>query len=147
MAFGRDLGNNPHDLKYYNFDFQGKIDFIYWFTSFYVFLNVAAFSVYIIVIRANILSLLFPKVNAKKISGMCFLTQFIQLEQLLSFWSWFWLLLGASRIKFKLSLILLEESSGLLFFSSFHACRCTKQEIWFIKKEIQETILKFYQSS
>lgn len=70
MAFGESLGTAHEKLKYYNLDFQGKIDFVYWFTSFYVFLNVAAFSVYIIVIRSNILHIIYHKsVDAMKISG------------------------------------------------------------------------------
>ena len=36
--------------------------------SFYVFLNIAAFSVYIIVIRTNILKVFFPAVNPMKVS-------------------------------------------------------------------------------
>lgn len=36
--------------------------------SFYVFLNIAAFSVYIIVIRTNILKVFFPEVDPMKIS-------------------------------------------------------------------------------
>lgn len=69
MAFGDSLGNSNESLKYYNFDFEEKISFIYWITSFYVFLNVAAFSVYIIVIRTNILHIIKPSVNPKKISS------------------------------------------------------------------------------
>lgn len=64
LAFGNDLidrtASNPHDLKYYNEDYNGRINFIYYFVSFYVFLNVAAFSVYIIVIRKNIFALAKP---------------------------------------------------------------------------------------
>lgn len=69
LAFGESLGGAHEKLKYYNLDFHGKIDFIYWFTSFYVFLNIAAFSVYIIVIRSNVLHIIFHKsVDPKKIS-------------------------------------------------------------------------------
>lgn len=68
MAFGDDLGTGTH-LKYYNFDFQGKFDATYWVVSFYVFLNIAAFSVYIIVIRTNILRLIKPKVNPLALSS------------------------------------------------------------------------------
>lgn len=68
MAFGQDLGTGSH-LKYYNFDFQSQIGFIYWITSFYVFLNIAAFSVYIIVIRTNILHAIDRKIDAKKLSS------------------------------------------------------------------------------
>ncbi len=67
MAFGNELGTG-HTLNYYNYDFKGHIDFIYYFTSFYVFLNVAAFSIYIIVIRTNILMISHPKIDAKKLS-------------------------------------------------------------------------------
>ena len=57
-----------HGLIYYNQDFEGRIDFIYYFTSFYVFLNVAAFSVYIIVIRRNFMALYKPGANADRLS-------------------------------------------------------------------------------
>ena len=69
MAFGDELGTGTH-LKYYNFDFQGKFDVTYWVVSFYVFLNIAAFSVYIIVIRTNILRLIKPQVNPLSLSSM-----------------------------------------------------------------------------
>lgn len=68
MAFGKELGTGK-GLQYYNFDFEGKINFIYWFVSFYVFLNIAAFSVYIIVIRTNLLRIINPSVNPLKISS------------------------------------------------------------------------------
>jgi hypothetical protein len=60
LAFGMDLGS--HKYKYYNFDFDAYSEskFIYYIVSFYVFLNIAAFSVYIIVIRTNILKVFFP---------------------------------------------------------------------------------------
>lgn len=67
MAFGVDLGTGEH-LKYYNFDFEDKINFIFFFTSFYVFLNVAAFSVYIIVIRRNVLHMIDRNINPNKLS-------------------------------------------------------------------------------
>lgn len=74
LAFGESLGGAHEKLKYYNLDFHGKIDFIYWFTSFYVFLNIAAFSVYIIVIRSNVLHIIFHKsVDPKKISSKLYL--------------------------------------------------------------------------
>ena len=58
MAFGDALGSkSSKDLKYYNFDFQDDIPFIFYFVSFYVFLNVAALPVYVIVIRANLLKI------------------------------------------------------------------------------------------
>lgn len=72
MAFGEELGTGE-DLKYYNFDFQSKIPFIYYITSFYIFLNIAAFSVYIIVIRGSILGLIKPKLDARKFSSTLFL--------------------------------------------------------------------------
>ena len=74
MAFGEELGTGQN-LKYYNFDFQQKIPFIYYFTSFYIFLNIAAFSVYIIVIRGSILSLVRPQVDARKFSSSYALMQ------------------------------------------------------------------------
>ena len=68
MAFGKELGAGK-GLQYYNFDFEGKINFIYYFVSFYVFLNIAAFSVYIIVIRTNILKLVNPSIDPLKFSS------------------------------------------------------------------------------
>jgi len=75
MAFGNNLIHPKvsmlgasHSLVYYNQDFKGKLDFVYYVVSFYVFLNVAAFSVYIIVIRNNVLAILKPTVDANKIS-------------------------------------------------------------------------------
>lgn len=68
MAFGEDLGTGK-GLKYYNFDFKGKVDAAYWVVSFYVFLNIAAFSVYIIVIRSNILKMIKPSVDPQKLSS------------------------------------------------------------------------------
>jgi hypothetical protein len=62
------LGKHPY--KYYNFDFQSKEEttFIYYIVSFYVFLNIAAFSVYTIVIRTNVLKVFFPEVDPMKVS-------------------------------------------------------------------------------
>ena len=67
LAFGNDLVDKRvsmlgegHKLIYYNEDFQGRLDFIYYIVSFYVFLNIAAFSVYIIVIRKNIMAIFKP---------------------------------------------------------------------------------------
>jgi hypothetical protein len=59
MAFGNNLihsntgllGEGSHKLIYYSEDFKGRLDFVYYIVSFYLFLNVTAFSVYIIVIR------------------------------------------------------------------------------------------------
>lgn len=59
FAFGDDLGS--HKYLYYNFDFDIEgTRYIYYVVSFYVFLNIAAFSVYIIVIRTNLLKVLKP---------------------------------------------------------------------------------------
>lgn len=60
LAFGDELGS--HEYKYYNFDFDQYPEsrFIYYLVSFYVFLNIAAFSVYIIVIRTNLLKVFWP---------------------------------------------------------------------------------------
>jgi hypothetical protein len=70
MAFGDDLGSkSSKSLKYYNFDFENKIPFIYYFVSFYVFLNIAAMSVYVIVIRANVLKIFSPKTDPKAFSS------------------------------------------------------------------------------
>jgi hypothetical protein len=76
MAFGQDLIDNRasmlteggHNLIYYNEDFKGRLDFIYYIVSFYVFLNIAAFSVYIIVIRRNFLAIVRPEINPDRLS-------------------------------------------------------------------------------
>ena len=68
MAFGKELGAGK-GLQYYNFDFENKISFVYWFVSFYVFLNIAAFSVYIIVIRTNILKMIDKSIDPLKASS------------------------------------------------------------------------------
>lgn len=67
MAFGNDLNNGA---GYYNFDFEYSIPAVYWVTSFYVFLNIAAFSVYVIVIRSSILKVTFPEVNPRILSSI-----------------------------------------------------------------------------
>lgn len=74
LAFGSSLDDPDKQLRYYNLDFKKTpVSFIYWFTSFYVFLNIAAFSVYIIVIRSNILHIIYHnKVDPMKISSTCF---------------------------------------------------------------------------
>jgi len=41
---------------------------VYYVVSFYQFLNVAAFSIYIIVIRNNILSVAKPEIDANRLS-------------------------------------------------------------------------------
>ena len=74
LAFGNDLVEkrtmlgSGHSLIYYNEDFKGRLDFIYYIVSFYVFLNIAAFSVYIIVIRKNIMAIFKPEINAERLS-------------------------------------------------------------------------------
>jgi len=73
FAFGNELTGpssllaKTHTLIYYNQDFEGRLDFIYYIVSFYVFLNVAAFPVYIIVIRRNILSIVRPTINSDRL--------------------------------------------------------------------------------
>lgn len=69
MAFGSDLGTGDK-LIYYNFDFEHQISVVYWVTSFYVFLNIAAFSVYIIVIRTYVLHMIDPEINARIFSSI-----------------------------------------------------------------------------
>ena len=44
------------------------MDFIYYIVSFYMFLNVAAFSIYIIIIRTNVLSIFKPEIDPTKLS-------------------------------------------------------------------------------
>lgn len=75
MAFGENLVHSKvamlgesHSLVYYNEDFKGRLDFIYYIVSFYVFLNVAAFSVYIIVIRTNFFGIIWPSIDPNKVS-------------------------------------------------------------------------------
>lgn len=63
MAFGGELAN-PYDeggLKYYNTIFKGKYDWAYYFSSFYIFLNVASLPVLTIVLRNNSMKLITPE--------------------------------------------------------------------------------------
>jgi len=83
MAFGEELGVGK-DLKYYNFDFKNKVDVAYWVVSFYVFLNIAAFSVYIIVIRTNILKIINPAIDPQKLSKYTLISSFLILVVILS---------------------------------------------------------------
>lgn len=69
MAYGGEL-TNPYKsggIKYYNTIFKGKFDWAYYFTSFYIFLNVAALPVLTIVLRNNSMKLItpekFPKIS------------------------------------------------------------------------------------
>jgi hypothetical protein len=75
FAFGNNLISpsagmlgDGHNLIYYSEDFKGRLDFIYYIVSFYVFLNIAAFSVYIIVIRRNFLAIVRPLANPDHLS-------------------------------------------------------------------------------
>jgi len=76
FAFGNELidnrvnmlGEGGHKLVYYNEDFKGKLDFVYYVISFYVMLNIAAFSVYIIVIRRNLMAIIKPEINPDRFS-------------------------------------------------------------------------------
>ena len=66
LSFGNKLVDEDgmlsesHSLIYYNEDFRGRIDFIYYFVSFYVFLNIALFPIYVIVIRRNLMAIIRP---------------------------------------------------------------------------------------
>ena len=51
---------NPSEIKYFNLVFKGEIDFIYYFTSFYIFLNISAVPVLIVVLRNNLINLITP---------------------------------------------------------------------------------------
>ena len=87
MTFGNNLvhsqtgllGEGSHKLIYYSEDFKGKLDFVYYIVSFYLFLNVTAFSVYIIVIRENIFKVFFPKIEPNKVSKSTLTFSFILL--------------------------------------------------------------------
>ena len=82
LAFGNELVHRAsdlgvdHSLTYYNEDFKGRIDFIYYIVSFYVFLSIAIFPVYIILVRRNIVGICWPSVDPDKISK---LTAFLSL--------------------------------------------------------------------
>ena len=63
MGFGPLLDDDPFDtseIKYFNLVFKGEIDFIYYFTSFYIFLNISAVPVLIVVLRNNLINLITP---------------------------------------------------------------------------------------
>ena len=85
LAFGNDLVTNvdmfgAHRLTYYNYDFKGRLDFIYYIASFYIFLNLSSFAVLIIVIRRNMLTIWKPTVNSDRPSKITvFLTGVILL--------------------------------------------------------------------
>ena len=72
-AFGQGLvGNNPqadgsYELIYYNENFLGRIDFIYYVISLYIFLNIATFSVSVIVLRRNLLQLIDRKIKSDRL--------------------------------------------------------------------------------
>lgn len=68
MAFGGEL-TDPYDeggIKYYNTMFKGRFNVVYYFTSFYIFLNVAALPVLTIVLRNNAMKLITPEKFPKK---------------------------------------------------------------------------------
>lgn len=73
IAFGSNLvSNQKGNLKYYNYAFESQLPMVYYFVSFYVFLNIAAIPVLIIVVRNNILKLAIPKINPNQFSSNAF---------------------------------------------------------------------------
>jgi len=71
MAFGGKMTdpNHPNTIIYFNEDFKDDLPFIYYFVSFYIFLNVVAFPVLTITIRNNSMKLINPdKVPEKSYS-------------------------------------------------------------------------------
>ena len=54
------LDPDSSKLQYFNDTFKGELDFIYYFTSFYIFLNVAAIPILIIVMRNNLIQMITP---------------------------------------------------------------------------------------
>lgn len=63
MALGPDLAMNPfleHKVTYLSDVFKGKSDFIFYFTSFYIFLNISAMPVQTCVLRNNLISFFLP---------------------------------------------------------------------------------------
>lgn len=71
IAFGENLVNDQKgNLKYYNYAFEEQLPFVYYFVSFYVFLNIASIPILIIVVRNNILKMAFPSINANQFSSI-----------------------------------------------------------------------------
>lgn len=61
MAFGDSIvGDDKDELRYYNYNFENGAKITYYFASFYMFLNIAALPVLIIVIRNNLMKWLVP---------------------------------------------------------------------------------------
>lgn len=70
MAFGDNLVSpQKGNIKYYNYAFESQLPFVYYFTSFYVFLNIASIPVIVIVIRNNIMRMLFPELQPDTLSS------------------------------------------------------------------------------
>lgn len=61
-AFGGNLADpyESESIKYYNYMFKEKLVWVYYFTSFYIFLNVASLPVITIVLSKNILKWISP---------------------------------------------------------------------------------------
>jgi hypothetical protein len=59
LAFGTNLVDDK-TLKYYNEDFKNHEKFIYYFVSFYMMFNIAAFPVLTITLRNNMMKLFSP---------------------------------------------------------------------------------------
>lgn len=56
----------PKNFSTYTNIYRGKIDWIYYITSFYMFLNIAAFPILIITMRNNIMKCFMPHKIPKK---------------------------------------------------------------------------------
>lgn len=77
MAFGGDM-NDPFSnggIKYFNSNFKDLYDWVYYFTTFYVFLNVSSLPVLAIVLRHNFIKL--TKINDKKSRNRVFINMLI----------------------------------------------------------------------
>lgn len=63
VGLGPALVNDPFDKKdltFFNEAFKGKVDSVYYFTSFYIFLNISAIPVLTLVLRNNLIYFLTP---------------------------------------------------------------------------------------
>ena len=59
LAFGESMVDSEK-LKYYNYNFENQVNITFYFSSFYMFLNIAALPVLIIVIRNNLMKWIAP---------------------------------------------------------------------------------------
>lgn len=67
IAFGPGLCDpqKPNDMIYFQYNFKDKANWVYYFVTFYFFLNIAAFPVVTITLRNNLMKLFTPQFMPK----------------------------------------------------------------------------------